>query len=637
MMNNAKIKDLLNIDPVTKKIHLHDKRIVLMETDALGELRKDLISALGMDRAKGFLLRYGWNCGSNYAKIFKTVMPSNSDRDWMHAGPEIHEITGEVTVEIKELRFNPVTKEYYSEGYWNHSYEAEQHLNYYGYHHESVCFTLRGYAGGYVSQHLGRKIIFKEIECIGKGDSHCRWVAKPIEDWGEDIKDELPFYQEENLAQELDKAYIRIEHQNEMFQKMLRIDDQLSSALLRRKGLVSIINVVGKHLNNTVVIEDRDFGLFESYGHYTEHDFSKFLKEHTHEDEEMRNRLIQQRRTVQFSVPPQFGWQHKRLISPVIVDNEVWGHISLIKKDGNFNEMEVMCLERASTICAIQLLNERISIETEQRIKGEFLDAILNGDRSIENLSRQMKVLGYNLNRPHYVFVFSFIFPDKDLYKGVERYLDEFPRQLSSIIITQFKSIGENLLISSKLDQVVVLIPKDIPGIVNLEPRETGQLLVSKLSEKYSDFDITVGISSLCYCIDDYKRGYEEAKKAIKLSRFYNSTSKVVPFADLGFISYLSSGENFDDVKQFCMNLLGKLVTYDIQNNSELTRTLYYYLESQGNILKTSRTMNMSAGSIKYRLKRIEDISGLNLSESSDFFDAHLALKILQYSAVVEF
>ncbi|WAH35713.1 XylR N-terminal domain-containing protein [Alicyclobacillus dauci] len=637
MMEDTQLTELLTIDPETQQIHMKDRRLVLIETDALGELRKDLISTLGMERAKGFLLRYGWKCGENYARTFKDMMPSHSDMDWLHAGPEIHRITGDVLVKTEKLNFDPVTRDYYAEGYWYHSYEAEQHLKHYGHYHEAVCFTLLGYAGGYVSQHLGRRVLFHEIECVGKGDAHCHWVAKPIEDWDDETRSQLRYYQEENLVEELDKAYVRIEQQKEMLRKVLLIDEQLSSELLRRKGLSSIINILGKHLKCIVNIEDKNFELFESYGPSREGEFAQFVKQHSTKENQVFNRLIVQKRTVHLPVPAEFGWKHERLIAPIIVDKEVWGYISLIKESGDFTEMEVMCIERAATICAIQLLNERISLETEERIRGEFFDEILNGDQSVENLTRRMKVLGYNLHRPQYVFVFNFLHPDKDLSEGGERYLDELRRQLASSIFDQLKQIGGNCLISSKLEQIIVLIPEDFTRVINRDARGMGQLIVQTLMNRYRDLDITVGISTLCHRMEDFRRGYDEAKKAIKLAKLKNSSCNVASFTDLGLIAYLCNDDNVEDMKRFSIRTLGAIIDYDSHNKSELAKTLHYYFDNQGNILKTSRAMNMSAGSIKYRLKRIEEITGLNLETSKDFFDTHSALMILEYFGVVEF
>ena len=37
--------------------------MISVPSSAFGTLRQELINTLGLPRAKGFLLRYGWNCG----------------------------------------------------------------------------------------------------------------------------------------------------------------------------------------------------------------------------------------------------------------------------------------------------------------------------------------------------------------------------------------------------------------------------------------------------------------------------------------------------------------------------------------------------------------------------------------------
>ena len=143
------------------KVYFKGRRVIFMGADASGTLRNDLISALGPERAKGFLLRYGWNCGVNDAKYIKNMLPWETELEWLLEAPKIHSIEGTVLAVPIEIRANQETGEFYSEGYWYNSYEAEQYIQHFGHQHEPVCSTLVGYAGGYGSHYLGRKVIFK--------------------------------------------------------------------------------------------------------------------------------------------------------------------------------------------------------------------------------------------------------------------------------------------------------------------------------------------------------------------------------------------------------------------------------------------------------------------------------------------
>ncbi|WP_181410205.1 XylR N-terminal domain-containing protein [Paenibacillus sp. tmac-D7] len=628
--------ELLSFQSNEGKIFFKDRRTIFVGVDALGTLRKDLISALGMDRAKGFLLRYGWHCGTNDARYVKDVFAWEEETEWLLAGPKIHGVTGNVLAVPIEIRGNRETGEFYSEGYWHHSYEAEQHLEYFGYHHEPVCSTLIGYAGGYGSEFLGKKVIFKEIECIGKGDRHCRYVGKPVEEWDAEINPELPFYKEENLAIELDRAYRRIEKQKEVLSNALSINEKLSKILIQGGGLSTIVKILAQNLRTTVVLEDKNFNLLESFGEYTPHDILTFIQTSGGKQAQRIQRLMDEKRTVHLSVPGQFGWQHERLISPVLLKNEVCGYLSLVKPLDPFDEIETISLQRASTICAVQFLNERTVIEAEQRMKGEFLNELLIENPNVENLSYRMKLMGYDLDKPHYVFVFSLQHRYESHVQQRDTHFMEFKKRIAETIHSQLKSYGRNGLVSTRLDKIISVIPEVLLTQMKLDPKSFGELLVNIVNANYADFRITLGVSSLCKGIGSFRNGYEEANKSIGIAHSRVVKSNVITFDELGSLGIILHAKNAQELESFAMRLLKDLLAYDKEKDAELLKTLYLFLENQGNIHQTSREMMISIGAIRYRLKRIQEISGIDLTRAKDFFDTHLALQILMFYGVFE-
>ena len=60
-----------------------------------------------------------------------------------------------------------------------------------------MCWTLTGFATGYMSCVYGKEIIAIEDRCRGKGDAVCRAIVRSKEEWGPDLATHLPFYQKE--------------------------------------------------------------------------------------------------------------------------------------------------------------------------------------------------------------------------------------------------------------------------------------------------------------------------------------------------------------------------------------------------------------------------------------------------------
>lgn len=92
------------------------------------------------------------------------------------------------------------------------SYEAEQHLLHLGRAEEPVCWTLTGFASGYLSRAHGRQIYCLEERCRGMGDAVCRLVGRPIEEWGDTITPHLQFYQKTCLDAALSHVTEQLKH-----------------------------------------------------------------------------------------------------------------------------------------------------------------------------------------------------------------------------------------------------------------------------------------------------------------------------------------------------------------------------------------------------------------------------------------
>ncbi len=68
MTNNKLLFDHHIVSDHNGTIHMNNERIILLSSSAFGTFRKDLIENIGMDRMKGFLIRYGRDLGVKDAK-----------------------------------------------------------------------------------------------------------------------------------------------------------------------------------------------------------------------------------------------------------------------------------------------------------------------------------------------------------------------------------------------------------------------------------------------------------------------------------------------------------------------------------------------------------------------------------------
>lgn len=193
---------LFDADPKGGVYRFAGERAVLLDTAALGLLRKELIDTLSLSVARGVLYRFGWAHGFRTAEAMKGAFDWESPQEWIKAGGRLHRLKGLVT-------FRPVPREagarprHFSQAIWEESYEAEQHLLHFGLADEPVCWTLTGFASGYLTAVHGRSIRVIEETCVGKGDAVCRMAGEPEEDWDESTRRSFAGVSERCLEGEL--------------------------------------------------------------------------------------------------------------------------------------------------------------------------------------------------------------------------------------------------------------------------------------------------------------------------------------------------------------------------------------------------------------------------------------------------
>ncbi|SEH83836.1 regulatory protein, Fis family [Rhizobium tibeticum] len=109
-------------------------------------------------------------------------------------------LKGEARVETVHNDFDFKKGKFSGEFFWNDSVEATEYLDRHGIAHESMCWTQVGYAAGYASYFFGKLIVYKEVQCIARGDKRCRVVGRPAEAWEKD-DDTVRFYRRHILAE----------------------------------------------------------------------------------------------------------------------------------------------------------------------------------------------------------------------------------------------------------------------------------------------------------------------------------------------------------------------------------------------------------------------------------------------------
>ncbi len=177
--------DKIHFDSKEGKIWLGEQRMLLIHSAVMGLLRKELIDTLGIERAKGLLMRFGYHSGMRDAEFAQKLRPDMPNDEAFMVGPQLHNIGGSVKVTPTIMDFDAEKGEFYAEFDWEHSHEVDGHIANYGLSSAPICWTLCGYASGFTTYYMKRQILYKETQCAGTGVEKCHIVGKTAEEWGD--------------------------------------------------------------------------------------------------------------------------------------------------------------------------------------------------------------------------------------------------------------------------------------------------------------------------------------------------------------------------------------------------------------------------------------------------------------------
>nr|MDQ3328994.1 helix-turn-helix domain-containing protein [Chloroflexota bacterium] len=119
----------------------------------------------------------------------------------------------------------------------------------------------------------------------------------------------------------------------------------------------------------------------------------------------------------------------------------------------------------------------------------------------------------------------------------------------------------------------------------------------------------------------------EEAQTALLVSRRTRGGAPT-RFSETGSYGLLAPLRHTPVARRIVGQVLDPLLRYDEQHHASLTETLETYIASNGNASVTASQLNLHRNSLAYRLRRIEDLTGLTLSVAENRLLLALALRL---------
>jgi PucR family transcriptional regulator, purine catabolism regulatory protein len=128
--------------------------------------------------------------------------------------------------------------------------------------------------------------------------------------------------------------------------------------------------------------------------------------------------------------------------------------------------------------------------------------------------------------------------------------------------------------------------------------------------------------------VGSLRRSFHEARCALEAAALANGHSPAVAsYRDLGAFQLLLSLQDDDALRLYCDSVLGPLEDASGEYGDELMRSLEAFIEQNGQWEKAARELYCHRHTLRYRIRRVEQLTGRDLSSARDRIEFWLALR----------
>jgi len=413
---------------------------------------------------------------------------------------------------------------------------------------------------------------------------------------------------------------------------------QLLSLVLGNQGLQAIADTLSDLVRCPIIVEDDRFrilcwsirgcaGLDEKQMQALHHISSADIWQ----DPDLRDHLkVLRDARHHIRVPPRpMGRVYfSRIVAPIVAGMTLLGYVSAVETGQALDEQQRSAVEQASIIFALEFLKQEAARAVEERLAGDFLDDLLFGRGAIDPaVSQRAARFGVDLNRPHRILVLEIDeFAQairKHHWTDVETLT--IKRQFLGTVSDVLRRDVPGALLSTRGDSVVILVPErsSLSDVITL-----ACTIQQSLGSSMPELTISAGIGRIAEDATQLSRSYRDALMALCSVQRVCGKGRVVAFENLGVLPLLLQSEDQQGLVAFMERYLGPLLDYDARHHTEFVSTLAAFLAHNGNLQRTAANCHLHLNSLKYRMRRIREISGLDLDNSETRFNLHLALSI---------
>ncbi|GAB3698800.1 helix-turn-helix domain-containing protein [Saccharopolyspora tripterygii] len=282
------------------------------------------------------------------------------------------------------------------------------------------------------------------------------------------------------------------------------------------------------------------------------------------------------------------------------------------------SERSERALLGAARLAALQLIRQRSEATAGPRLRENLLAGLLEGRVDGHSVADN---IGADADRPAVVAVFT-LRPTG----AVDRSELELQRaEMTGLISVHASAYRRSALVTTIGSRVYVLLPE-------LPERSAAHSALSLMREivaaakQHLTSRVQAGVGSAVPTLDQVAESRAEADRVLD-ALVHDIDAEVATISDVRaqvviseILTVLQGNERYRDAR------LTALHAHDAEHATELARSLLTYLDHFGDVKAASGALHVHPNTLRYRVRRATDLTGIDLTDPTERLNTHLQL-----------
>ncbi|MEA2339997.1 MAG: hypothetical protein QOG11_74 [Solirubrobacteraceae bacterium] len=421
-----------------------------------------------------------------------------------------------------------------------------------------------------------------------------------------------------------EKAFTRlVNEQYAVLQRSIAAQERLQRIVLSERGLDALAAAIAALIGGTALV-------FDGRGEpQASHSFRRRLDPAAIEEVAGELRERARRGDARGFVPTQPELAPQALALPVAASDSPVGKglpqawLVAIKDSGGLSEFDRLVLHQSVTAVALELLRRRVADTTERRLAGDVLNEVVRGELEGPELARRLEPFG--------------------LGGRVTALVVQAPGNrgqavaLEAALTAALRDEAVSGLVATSGSSTCALMP----GFLDDELFELADRLHDRVTETLGA-PAAAGVGR-AVALGRARETFHEARCALEARALGGAPPppangagnghaaaagrRVATFRDLGSFQLLLSLQDNDALRLYCDSLLGPIEQGEGHYGGELMRSLEAFIECNGQWEAAARRLYCHRHTLRYRIRKIEELTGRDLASARDRIEFWLALR----------